>query len=472
MTKKLTLLICLTVLKNMNSQKKESDWLRQLSASSYIFGTSMSINTKSEIYAIGNFTGTINWDSDGLDSTFSSKVANIFISKIDGHGNLIWIKVLGGDSIVNIQSIAVDQYDNSYTIGYFSGTVDFDPSSGISNLTSRGKSDIFILKLDCNGNIKWVRQFGGSFDEQGYKIELDATRNIYITGWFEGTMNISNTTLKVSPKNHNEILMTKLDSLGSMIWSKSLGIPTGDNRHSFILDKTGNIYFTGMFHGKVDFNPGKEKYYLKSKHYIAKYISKFDLNGNFKWAKSVEINTHNVAPVIAVDKEGNLFTSGHFEGTADFNTNDGHFRVKSSKNRDMFILKVDSLGHFVWVKIIEGNFSTNESSMDIDTFGCIYSTGCFFGKINYEVNKKSMELNSFGNNDAFILKLDKFGQLISIDKIGGNGFDYGVDIKTLGGDNIYTMGIFEGNLVETKSDLYKYVYFGSNSIYIAKLKIQ
>lgn len=470
MLKKTIIFFFVIILKDVNSQKMESEWIRKLSATKYNSGASIALNAKSEIYAIGNFTGELKMDSINFKSIFSSEGTDMFISKFDTQGNLIWINSVGGDSIDNIKSIAVDKYDNSYTIGYFKGTVDFDPGAGISNITSYGKSDIFILKLDSNGSFKWVRQLGSSAEEQGYKIELDANMDIYVTGWFGDTINILNTTLRVSPQNHNEILMAKLDSLGRIIWAKSLGIPSGDDLHTFILDKTCNIYLTGMFKGKVDFNPGKERYYLKSKYYYAKYISKFDLNGNFKWARSVKVNTYNLAPVIAVDKEGSVYTSGHFEGTADFNSNDKHFKVKSSKNRNLFILKLDSLGHFIWVRIIEGNFYTNESSMVIDTFGYIYSTGCFLGKINYQVNNKSIELNSFGNSDVFILKLDKIGQLISIDKIGGNGFDYGVDIKTLGDGYIYTMGIIEGNLEETRSDKHKFVFFGSNFIYIAKLK--
>ncbi|MBK7669533.1 MAG: SBBP repeat-containing protein [Sphingobacteriaceae bacterium] len=69
--------------------------------------------------------------------------------------NLVWAKKLGGTGDEFGKTIAVDASGNVYTAGFFTGTTDFDPGAGISNLTSSGGFDIFVSKLDASGNFAW-----------------------------------------------------------------------------------------------------------------------------------------------------------------------------------------------------------------------------------------------------------------------------------------------------------------------------
>jgi methionine-rich copper-binding protein CopC len=82
----------------------------------------------------------------------------------------------------------VDSSGNVYTTGYFFDTVDFDPGAGTSNLTSVGGTDIFVSKLDTSGNFVWVKQFGGTSNDNAYSIYVDSSGNVYTTGYFNGTV--------------------------------------------------------------------------------------------------------------------------------------------------------------------------------------------------------------------------------------------------------------------------------------------
>ena len=84
-------------------------------------------------------------------------------------------------------SIALDGSGNVFTTGYFDNIVDFDPGAGTFNLTSVGSTDIFISKLDAAGNFVWAKQMGGTMDDRGQSIALDASGNVYTTGYFNGT---------------------------------------------------------------------------------------------------------------------------------------------------------------------------------------------------------------------------------------------------------------------------------------------
>lgn len=98
--------------------------------------------------------------------------------------NLVWAKSIGGTLNDIGRSIAIDVAGNVYTTGVFQGTEDFDPGPGVVNLTSVGGSDIFISKLDASGNFVWAKNIGGSSDDNGYSIAVDASGNVFTSGFF------------------------------------------------------------------------------------------------------------------------------------------------------------------------------------------------------------------------------------------------------------------------------------------------
>ena len=102
--------------------------------------------------------------------------------------NLAWAKGLGGTLGDQGRSVAVDGAGNVYTTGFFNGTVDFDPNAGVFNLTSAGSNDIFVSKLDATGNLVWAKAMGGTNVDIGLGIAVDATGNVYTTGYFNGTV--------------------------------------------------------------------------------------------------------------------------------------------------------------------------------------------------------------------------------------------------------------------------------------------
>ena len=91
---------------------------------------------------------------------------------------------MGGGSDDWGRSTTVDAAGNGYTTGFFKGTVDFDPGAGTFNITSVGGRDIFITKLDAAGNLVWAKGMGGASDDEGFSIAVDASGNVYTTGYF------------------------------------------------------------------------------------------------------------------------------------------------------------------------------------------------------------------------------------------------------------------------------------------------
>jgi hypothetical protein len=99
-----------------------------------------------------------------------------------------WAAGMGGTGYDYGYGIAVDASGNVYTTGSFEGTADFDPGSGVSNLTSAGDNDVFVRKLDASGNFLWARSMGGTGSDRGGGIAVDASGIVYTTGWFSSTV--------------------------------------------------------------------------------------------------------------------------------------------------------------------------------------------------------------------------------------------------------------------------------------------
>lgn len=135
-------------------------------------------------------------------------------------------KSIGGGGDDSSKGISVDDSGNIYTIGNFYGTVDFDPGSGSFYLTSHGGSDIFISKLDSNGNFVWAKSMGGVSNDSGLGISIDNSGNIYTIGSFTGTVDFD-PDLGGFNLTGGGVFFGKLDSYGNFLWAKALKADDG-----------------------------------------------------------------------------------------------------------------------------------------------------------------------------------------------------------------------------------------------------
>ena len=138
-------------------------------------------------------------------------------------------------------------------------------------------------------------------------------------------------------------------------WAKQMGGTGADAGGSSVtVDAAGNVYTTGGFGGTADFDPGPGTYNLTSAGTYDMFISKLDSSGNFIWAKQLGGTGADAAGAsIAVDADGNVYTTGGFVGTADFDPGPGVFTLSAIGNfrtKASFVLKLDADGNFIWAK--------------------------------------------------------------------------------------------------------------------------
>src|ERR1044071_2903247 len=119
------------------------------------------------------------------------------------------------------KKVVVDGNGNSYYIGDFEGTVDFDPGPGVANLTANGYDDVFFAKYGPNGNFLWAKAIGGIQQDYGWGIALDASNNVYITGEFRNTADFDPGvgTVNYTSIGGRGIFFGKYDTNGNYIWA-------------------------------------------------------------------------------------------------------------------------------------------------------------------------------------------------------------------------------------------------------------
>ena len=308
---------------------------------------SVAVDAAGNIYTTGTFQNTVDFDPGyGTVNLTAVGYQDIFISKLDSSGNFVWAKSLGGSNYESATAIAVDAAGNVYTTGTFTGTTDFDPGVGNVYRTSVGLYDVFISKLDSSGNFVWAKSLGDVDSEDATAIAVDASGNVYTTGYFSGTVDFDPGvgTVNLTSAGNTDVFISKLDSSGNFVWAKSLGGGNYDVATGIAVDAAGNVHTTGYFRGTADFDPGVGTVNLTSVGLYDVFVSKLNSSGNFVWAKSFGNSSTDTANAVFVDASGNVYTTGYFSGTADFDPGVGTSSLTRAGESDVFVLKLDSSG--------------------------------------------------------------------------------------------------------------------------------
>ena len=240
------------------------------------------------------------------------------------------------------QSIVTDDSGNVYVAGYYCGTVDFDPDTSIFNITPKGSWDIFVQKLDGNGNFIWAKSIGGIDYDAGFSITNDATGNVYVTGIFENTVDFDPNagTYYLTSNGLHDVFVLKLDRNGNFSWAKSMGGTAVDRGLSITTCDSGNVYLTGIYKTTVDFDPDTSTFNLTSNGDFDVFIQKLGESGELKWAKSIGGTATDFGYFITTGSLGRVYVTGAYQSKVDFSPGADTFNLTSNGNYDIFIQKL------------------------------------------------------------------------------------------------------------------------------------
>lgn len=371
------------------------------------------------------------------------------------------------------RATATDANGNTYVTGtFFGGDVDFDPSPAPGDtafLSSNGR-DIFLAKYDANGAYVYAFGIGGALDG-GHGIALDQSGNVYITGLFQGT-NIdfdpsANSALITA--NGTNAFLAKYDATGTYVYALSLG--GNDNTASGVaVDASGNAYITGGFSGTTDFDPSGATANLTPNGGSDIFLAKYSPSGAYISAVSMGGTGNDGGASVAVDVNNNVYLTGSFRETADFDPSGSTLNLTSNGNIDAFLAKYDASGAILYAFNIGGNGNDNGGDVTVDINGNAFITGDFRNaNVDFDPSASTNSLSSNGGNDVFLAKYDALGNYVYAINPGGNGTDFGTSVAVDGYGNAFIAGGFTGNTdFDPSANIASLVAASGTDVFLAK----
>lgn len=392
-------------------------WAKSLVAT---VGTSISsiiVDKFDNLCISGSFIGTIDFDpGSGVFNLNAPSGYRAFIAKYDSFGNFlvakaptnyIYAAVLGG-------AITTDFSGNFYTTGTFQGTVDFNSGSGLTATLTAQSYDAYICKFDNSCNLIWAKNIGGPNSESGSSLAVDASGNVYTVGNYSGIGDYDPGpgvyNLTYAGGNY-DVFISKLDSMGNFVWAKRIAGPNDEYCNLVRLDKFANIHVAGSFMGSTDFDPGIATMSLTSAGMSDAFIVKLNKDGNFIWAKSFGGADFDEGGGMDLDSYGNLFATGSFSGTSDFDPSLAASNLTSTGNIDSYVFKLDSSGGFISAKSLSGKSALNSQcfgqTVEIDNWNRVNVSGVFRDTVDFDPGTGVADLFGTGGYNIFLLRLGR-----------------------------------------------------------------
>lgn len=361
------------------------------------------------LYITGCFYGTTDFDPSPLVANLTANAADIFLAKYDFSGNYQWAKNIGGPDVDHVNSIALDDLGNSYITGYFEDSADFDPTASVFNLISEN-GDAFFAKYDLNGDLNWVHDLSDDTSSFAYGLNISCYNNdqIFISGNFEGTIDFDRDIgiFNLSAQSQRDIYVSKYDSSGNFEWCGQI---SGTSIPASILDMKvtqNGLCLAGGFSGTTDFDLNLSVFNLTSSGFSDIYFSKYDLMGNLLFAKYIGDTTTNTdyPSGLAITQNGDIFMTGYFNGTVDFDPNIGVYPITASGPSDMFFAKYDAIGNYQWAKGMGGSYTDQITAIALDNSNNQYLTGYFTNSIDADPSAGIAILSPAQSLNVFIGK--------------------------------------------------------------------
>jgi hypothetical protein len=341
-------------------------WTRQIgAASAFTYGYGVGADTAGNVYVAGHTNGT-------LPGNTSSGTYDLFLTKLDPAGNVLWTQQHGTTLAVQVAGLAVDGDGNAFVVGWTQGSLD--------GQTNAGAEDVFVVKYDTTGARLWTRMFGSPATDYATSIALDATGHILVAGYTRGSIDGNGNA------GIDDLFVLKLASDGTLLWARQLGSAAMDQAWGVATDLAQNVYAAGWTRGSLDGQTSHGGQDI--------VVVKWDTSGTKQWTQQLGTAADDWATGISVDANGDLYVVGGTQGPLDGGSNTGATQL--------YVAKLVS-GVVRWV-FQEGSqpFGYDlAETVTTDGSGNVFATGITNGGLDGNT--------SAGDYDAFVVKVQQDG---------------------------------------------------------------
>jgi hypothetical protein len=367
----------------------EGNWLWVVSAggSGVDRANSIKFNKDGDIVVTGMFDGKAKFGSKTIESTGKR---DIFVAKLSKNGTWLWAKRAGGPGNDVATGVTVDEDNNIFITGSFVDSATF----GATTIQSSGGNDLFVAKLDANGEWVWAKRAGGVSDSNATCISIDADKNLYIGGYFKGTAQFGTNSL--NSMGGEDGFVARINHAGNWQWAKRCGGEKDDRISSIKIDSEKNIVVAGFFYDEASFG----QYSVNSIGDKDLFVAKMNNSGSWKWASGAGGEKAVAVDAISIGADDSIYTAGYFSGSIYV----GDALYNSEGAWDILLTKIDKNGNWVWGRKIGGTGNEYASAITTDGADNIVVTGSFQGVLR--IGDKRLE--SSGSVDVFVAKLTTY----------------------------------------------------------------
>ena len=370
------------------AQAPDLQWSKTFGGSSFDNAWRITKSGDGNFY-IGGYIESVDGDIEE-----NNGVIDYWIIKNDEGGDLLWVKNFGGTS-VDILTTILATNDSGFIAGGYTYSNDGDVSG------NHGSTDYWVIKVDAEGNLQWQRTYGGSSTDILRSINITSDEGYILTG--DARSDDGDISEHHGTTDESDYWIVKIDSEGEIEWEHSYGGTDDDEPKSMLVLSNGDLVVSGWSKSNDDdisFNHGDRDV----------WVLKLDAYGNILWEKSYGSNGDDYCYSSVCTNANNLI----FSGSTD--SNNGDVTGYHGGFYDVWVFMTDSVGNLEWSKTYGGN--DEEQSFDI--VRTVDSNFIFTG---YSFSSDDDVLINYGEDDAWVVKIDSLGNLIWQLSLGGTDRD-------------------------------------------------
>ncbi|MCG8698489.1 MAG: T9SS type A sorting domain-containing protein [Bacteroidales bacterium] len=356
----------------------------------------------------------------------------------------LWSRHISCGGEVSVDKIANDNNNNIYVIGYFSGG---NLEIGNDILTCEGDNDIFISKFDSKNNYLWTKSFGGKGKEETTSISIDNQNNIIVSGFFQSDTIIFETDTLLNDGN-NDAFILKMNYNGDINFVKRVFWGEGLQKVLDVTLDYNNLDLVavGMFKEDISFFLDSDTVYLEAQGPKNLFITRFDNLGNVvNFKRFIATERLNTFKHIQLDKNDGYYITGNLVDTLFLDTI--NYIVGYENFWDILVINVNEYFNVQWARKGGGVGYDNVTESVVDNYGNIYIAGTVESNVVFDstASQESRIISGFGSFDYYIGKYNKGGNLDWVIRNGGVGFDgiYGIQIVN---DKLLVGGKYTGEV--------------------------
>lgn len=392
----------------------QGSWKRTFGGTNHDHGYSIATATDGRVLVTGTTTSN-DGDFEGLKP---GSPYGIVVICLDIHGEVLWKRIFGGTT---------SDYGYSITTTLDGGiliTGINESNGGDFEGITKGGGDIFVIKLDRDGDVLWIKTYGGKSKEYGQSITTTSDGGVLIIG----STSSNDGDFEGMKKGELDICAIKLDTDGELLWKKTFGGSKADYGSSIVTTTDGGVLITGT----TSSNDGD---FVGEKHggRMDVVVIKLDRDGNVMWMKTFGGTSDEIGRSITTTSDGGILITG---GASSL---DGDFEGMIRGQWDIFIFKLDGDGDVLWKKTAGGSWAEHGYSITTTSDDGILIAG--------EASSINGDFEGMikGETDIFVVKLDRDGEVLWKKTYGGTSIESGRSMSKTAEGGILVTGIALSN---------------------------